>query len=70
MDEGRGIYSVVNEPRFSNCFIEKWGSSYMESLVTRGFPLFVASDLFFKISQTQKQYFYIGQRFRQRFPIK
>lgn len=60
----------MNEPRFSNCFIEKWGSSYMESLVTRGFPLFVASDLFFKIPQTQKQYFYIGQRFRQRFPIK
>ena len=39
----------VNEPRFSNCFIEKRGSSYVESLEARGFPLFVASDLFFKI---------------------
>ena len=62
--------TIMNEPRFSNYFIEKWGSSYVESLVTTGFPLFVASDLFFKIPQTQKQYFYIGQRFRQHFPIK
>ena len=54
----------LNEPRFSNYFIEKRGSSYVESLVTRGFPLFVAPDLFFKIPQTQKQYFYIGPRFR------
>lgn len=60
----------LNEPRFSNYFIEKRGSSYVESLVTRGFPLFVAPDLFFKIPQTQKQYFYIGPRFRQHFPIK
>ena len=62
--------TIMNEPRFSNYFIEKWGSSYVESRVTTGFPLFVASDLFFKIPQTQKQYFYIGQRFRQHFPIK
>ena len=62
--------TILNEPRFSNYFIEKRGSSYVESLVTTGFPLFVASDLFFKIPQTQKQYFYIGQRFRQHFPIK
>ena len=62
--------TIINEPRFSNCFIEKRGSSYMESLVARGFPLFVASALCFKILQTQKQYFYIGQRFRQHFPIK
>ena len=60
----------MNEPHFSNCFIEKRGSSYVESLVTRGFPLFVAPDLFFKISQMQKQYFYIGLKFRQYFPIK
>ena len=60
----------VNEPRFSNYFIEKRGSLYVESLVARGFPLFVAPDLFFKIPQMQKQYFYIGQRFRHHFPIK
>lgn len=60
--------TIMNEPRFSNCFIEKRGLSYMESLVIRGFPLFVAPDLFFKIPQ--KQYFYIGQRFRQHFPVK
>ena len=67
-----GIYSVamfhMNEPRFSNCFIEKRGSSYVESLVVRDFPLFVAPDLFFKILQMQKQYFYVGQRFRRYFP--
>lgn len=60
----------VNEPRFSNYFIEKRGSSHVESLVIRGFPLFVAPDLFFKIPQTQKQYFYIGLKFRQYFSIK
>ena len=60
----------LNEPRFSNYFIEKRGSSYVESLVTRGFPLFVAPDFFFKIPQTQKQYSYIRQRFRHHFPIK
>ena len=60
----------VNEPRFSNYFIEKRGSSYVESLVTRGFPLFASPNLFFKISQTEKQYFYIGQKFRHHFPIK
>ena len=60
----------MNEPHFSNCFIEKRGSSYVESLVTRGFLLFVAPDLFFKISQMQKQYFYVGLKFRQCFPIK
>ena len=62
--------SELNEPRFSNYFIEKRGFSYVESLVIRSFPLFVAPDLFFKIPQTPKQYFYIGQRFRQHFPIK
>ena len=71
---GAGINFItqthMNEPHFSNCFIEKRGSSYVESLVTRGFPLFVAPDLFFKISQMQKQYFYIGLKFRQCFPIK
>lgn len=41
--------TMVNEPRFSNYFIEKRGSSYVESLEARGFPLFVAPDLFFKI---------------------
>ena len=60
----------VNEPRFSNYFIEKRGSSYVESLVVRDFPLFVAPDLFFKILQMQKQYFYIGRKFRQYFSIK
>ena len=60
--------SIMNEPRFSNCFIEKRGSSYVESLVVRDFPLFVAPDLFFKILQMQKQYFYVGQRFRRYFP--
>ena len=60
--------TIMNEPRFSNCFIEKRGSSYVESLVVRDFPLFVAPDLFFKILQMQKQYFYVGQRFRRYFP--
>ena len=60
----------VNEPRFSNYFIEKRGSSYAESLVTRGFPLLASPNLCFKISQTEKQYFYIGQKFRHHFPIK
>ena len=43
--------TIMNEPRFSNYFIEKRGSSHVESLVTRGFPLFIAPDLcpkFFK----------------------
>lgn len=62
--------NMVNEPRFSNYFIEKRGSSYAESLVTRGFPLLASPNLFFKISQTEKQYFYIGQKFRHHFPIK
>ena len=62
--------TIMNGPRFSNYFIEKRGSSYVESLVARGFPLFAAPDLFFKILQMQKQYFYIGQRFRHHFPIK
>ena len=62
--------TIMNEPRFSNCFIEKRGSSYVESLVVRDFPLFVAPDLFFKILQMQKQYFYIGLKFRQYFSIK
>ena len=67
----RNISSInMNEPRFSNCFIEKRGSSYVESLVVRDFPLFVAPDLFFKILQMQKQYFYIGLKFRQYFSIK
>lgn len=57
MGEGRCIYSVamfqMNEPHFSNCFIEKRGSSYTESLVTRGFSLFVTPNLLFENQMTR-----------------
>ena len=41
-------YSIMYKPRFSNCFIEKRGLLYMESLVPRGFPLFMAFNPFLK----------------------
>ena len=59
----------VNEPRFSNFFIEKRGSQLGKALGHKAFPFSCHHSQFSKNLKIQKQNFYIGLVFRQCFPI-